>query len=100
MFFFVFFFGQRHLVPLLLFGPPFFLIIFFLSTTLLTGMTGISLQMQWPLTSQFHGIFLKESFFVTHLTPRPWANVMILTIWAKVGEKIVVFDLKQPFRHM
>jgi hypothetical protein len=27
----------------------------FWSTTLLTGMTGISLPMQWPLTSQLHG---------------------------------------------
>jgi hypothetical protein len=49
------FFGQRPLVPLLLLGPPFFLIILFGSTTLLTGMTGISLHMQWPLTSQLHG---------------------------------------------
>jgi hypothetical protein len=44
------FFGQRRsLVPLLLLGPLFFLIILFLSTTLLTG---ISLHIQWPLTSQ------------------------------------------------
>jgi hypothetical protein len=27
----------------------------FWSTTLLTGMTGIFLHMQWPLTSQLHG---------------------------------------------
>jgi hypothetical protein len=44
--------GQRPLVPLLLLGPPFFPIILFGSTTLLTGMTGISLHMQWPLASQ------------------------------------------------
>jgi hypothetical protein len=31
-----------------------------LSTNLLTGMTGISLHMQWPLTSQSHGSFIKE----------------------------------------
>jgi hypothetical protein len=44
--------GQRPLVPLLLLGPPFFVRLFFLgSTTLLTGMTGISLHMQLPLTS-------------------------------------------------
>jgi hypothetical protein len=36
--------GQQPLVPLLLFGPPFFPIILFGSTTLLTGMAGISLQ--------------------------------------------------------
>jgi hypothetical protein len=29
--------------------------ILFLSTTLSTGMTGISLHMRWPLTSQLHG---------------------------------------------
>jgi hypothetical protein len=46
------FLGQRPLVPLLLIGPPFFLMILFGSTTLLTGTTGISLHMQWPLTSQ------------------------------------------------
>jgi hypothetical protein len=45
------FFG---LVPLLLLSPPFFPIILFLSTTLLTGMTGISLHVKWPLTSQPH----------------------------------------------
>jgi hypothetical protein len=37
-------------------GPSIFVGLFFLgSTTLLTGMTGLSLQMQWPLTSQLHG---------------------------------------------
>jgi hypothetical protein len=49
------FLGQRPLVPLLLLGPPFTPIILFGSTTLLTGMTGISLHMKWPLTSQSHG---------------------------------------------
>jgi hypothetical protein len=34
-----------HFFPIILFG----------STTLLTGMTGNSLHMQWPLTSQSHG---------------------------------------------
>jgi hypothetical protein len=33
----------------------FSLIILFGSITLLTGMTGISLHMQWPLTTQSHG---------------------------------------------
>jgi hypothetical protein len=48
------------------------MIILFLSTTLYIGMTGISLHMQWPLTSQSHGTFLKEHFFfVTDQTPRP-----------------------------
>jgi hypothetical protein len=44
-------------VPLLLLGIPFFPIILFESPTLLTGITGISLHMQWPLTSQLHGAY-------------------------------------------
>jgi hypothetical protein len=49
-------------VPLLLLlGPPFILIFLFLSATLLTEMTGISLHMQWTLTSQSLGSFLKEN---------------------------------------
>jgi hypothetical protein len=44
-----------------------------LSSTLLTGMTGISLQMKWPQTSQSYGSFLKENnFFVTDQTPWPY----------------------------
>jgi hypothetical protein len=51
-------------VPLLLLGPPFFLIILFGSTTLLTGMTGISFYMQWPLTSQSHSsVSQREQLF-------------------------------------
>jgi hypothetical protein len=48
------FLGRRPLAPLLL-GPPFFSRSSFWSTTLLTGMTGISLHRQWPPTSQLHG---------------------------------------------
>jgi hypothetical protein len=36
----------------------FVLIILFTSTTLLNGMAGIALHVQWPLTSQSHGSFL------------------------------------------
>jgi hypothetical protein len=55
------FLGQQPLVPLLLLGPPFFPIILFGSTTLLPRMTGDSLHMQWPLTSQSHGnVSLRE----------------------------------------
>jgi hypothetical protein len=43
---------QRPFMPFLILGPPFFPIIIFLSTTLLTGMTGISLHVLWPITSQ------------------------------------------------
>jgi hypothetical protein len=35
-----------------------------LSTTLLTGMTGISLHMQWPLTAQSHGSASQREQFV------------------------------------
>jgi hypothetical protein len=40
-------------------------------------MTGISLHMQWLLTSQSHGnVFQREQmfFFVTNLTPRPYST--------------------------
>jgi hypothetical protein len=38
----------------------------------LTRMTGNSLHMQWPLTSQLHGSFSqREHFFVMDQTPRP-----------------------------
>jgi hypothetical protein len=43
---------------------------------LLTGMTGISLHMQWPLTSQLHGSVSQREqlvvFFITDQTPRPY----------------------------
>jgi hypothetical protein len=68
--------GQQPLVPLLLLGPTFFLILLFVSTTLLTGMTRISLHMQWSLTDQSHGSFLTEnSFFVTDQTPCPYVKI-------------------------
>jgi hypothetical protein len=54
---FVCFFGQR---PLRSLGPPSRPSIIFLSTTQLTEMTGISLLMQWPLTSQSHGKFYQR----------------------------------------
>jgi hypothetical protein len=47
--------------------------ILFVSTTLLTGMTGISLYMQWSMASQLHDSLLEENnwFFVMDQTPRP-----------------------------
>jgi hypothetical protein len=48
-------------VTLFLLGPPFLPIILFLFTTFLTGMTGISLHVQRPLTSQSHNSFLKQN---------------------------------------
>jgi hypothetical protein len=46
--------------------PYVFLIILFGSTTLLTGMTGIFLHMQWPLTSQSHGSDSQREQLVFH----------------------------------
>jgi hypothetical protein len=68
-------------VPFLLIGPAFFLIILFLSNTLLTEMTGSSLHMQLPLTSQLHGSFLKENnwFFFMYKTP----NSALIQPWIK-----------------
>jgi hypothetical protein len=41
-------------------NPAFCPIIIFLSTTLLIEMTGISLHIQWLLTSQSHGSFTQR----------------------------------------
>jgi hypothetical protein len=49
-------------VPLLLLGSPFFLIILFLSTTLLTGMTGLTMHIQWPLTSHPNSLFVEINY--------------------------------------
>jgi hypothetical protein len=52
--------------------PYIFPIIHFGYTTLLTGMTGISLHLQWPLTPQSHGSFTQREplFFVRDRTQR------------------------------
>jgi hypothetical protein len=72
-----FFFGQRPLVPLT--TVHFFPIILFGSTTLLTRMTGSSLHVQWPLTSQLHGsVSQREQLFFcygSNSTPFPTADV-------------------------
>jgi hypothetical protein len=54
--------------------------LFFLgSTTLLSGMTGISLHMQWPLTSQSHGSVSQREqldfLLRTKLQARHWSNI-------------------------
>jgi hypothetical protein len=60
-------FGQRPLVPfLLLLGPPFFPITRFGPPPCFTRMTGISLHMQWPLTSQLHGSVSKRKQLVDY----------------------------------
>jgi hypothetical protein len=62
-----FVFGQQPFVPLLLLGPPFFLIILFDSTTLSTGMPGISLHMQWPLKKpRVFGLLTLNPLFQIH----------------------------------
>jgi hypothetical protein len=49
-------------------------------------MTGTSLHMQWPLTSQSHGSFLKENnwFLVMDQTPRP-GQLLLLHFWENSG---------------
>jgi hypothetical protein len=74
-------FFQRPLVPFFVPAtwPSIFPVILFLSTTLLTGMTGSSLHVQWPLTSQSHGSFLKENnCFVMYQTPHPRVEKTLL----------------------
>jgi hypothetical protein len=78
----------------LLLSPPFFPIILIGSTTLLTGMTGISLYMQWPLTSQSHGsVFFREQLRIkiTDQTPRP---IPVVQLWLGkarlVSKKIIL----------
>jgi hypothetical protein len=64
-------------------------------------MTGISLHMQWPLTSQSHG---KENnwFFVTDQSPYPNFGNIFQTLWSagKFDELILLqktsVDLAQP----
>jgi hypothetical protein len=43
-----------------------------LSTALLTGMTGISLRMQWPLTSQSHVSVLTRIYIYVNKTLLWW----------------------------
>jgi hypothetical protein len=54
--------------PLLLFGPPFFQLFSEVHHPV-NWDAGISFHMQWPLTSQSHGSFLKENicFFSLHM---------------------------------
>jgi hypothetical protein len=74
----LFFWGQRPHVPLLLLGPPFLPIILFGSTTLLSGMTGISLHMQWPLTSQLHGSVSRREQLVFHCKSNSMPFIILL----------------------
>jgi hypothetical protein len=72
--------------------------IFFRSTTLLTGMTGISLHMQWPLTSQSHGtVSQKEQlfFFVTDQTPRLYPARSLPAQFVIQQLSIQQFELRQ-----
>jgi hypothetical protein len=53
--------GMKQVSPCASSSPAlhFFQIVLIVSTILSTGMTSISLCMQWPLISQQHGSFLK-----------------------------------------
>jgi hypothetical protein len=93
-------------VPPLLLGPPFFSdYSFFGSTTLLTGMTGISLHMQWPLTSQLHGSVSQRETLVFLLRIKLHATVIItstvdsLVVKRPVLCKRIHFLPKSTFRY-
>jgi hypothetical protein len=59
-----------------------FPIILFGSTTLFTGMTGISLHMQWPLTSRPHGSVSQREKMVFGMdqTPHPPLDDCLFTL--------------------
>jgi hypothetical protein len=86
--------GQWPVVPLL--GPPFFPIILFGSTTLLSsGMTGISLHMQWPLTSVPRQLLSKRTigfslWIKLHADPC-WKLAKCCHIWSDVFLLFAVF---------
>jgi hypothetical protein len=97
--------GQRPLVPLLLLGPPFFPIILFRSTKLSTGMTGITLHMQWPLTSLSHGSVSQREHFVFLLQIKLLAEVCLLKgnfttswAWSLILKKTIVLGQKTAMR--
>jgi hypothetical protein len=79
--------GQRPLVPFLLLGLPFFSDYSFWSTTLLTGMTGIPLHMQWPLTSQLHGSVSQREqlFFLLRIKLHVFHCTLYVLISTKMG---------------
>jgi hypothetical protein len=58
---------------------------------LLTAMTGISLHMQWPLTSQLHSSFLKENnCFVVFFSFRIKLHALICS-WTVVSSQCLAF---------
>jgi hypothetical protein len=65
--------------------PSIFLMILFLSTTLSTEMTGISLHMQWLLTSQSHGSFSQREQLFFSL----WIKLYALI---RAGVSLLSFD--------
>jgi hypothetical protein len=69
--------------------PSIFPIILLGSKTLLTGMIGISLHMQWPLTSHLHGIFSQKEQLVPSLWPWPtWPTVSPTTAVAEAAAAV------------
>jgi hypothetical protein len=58
-------------------------------------MTGISLHVQWPLTFQSRGSFLKENnwFFITDQTSRPLSNLVFST-WGASATDVIFDDAK------
>jgi hypothetical protein len=69
------------------------------STTLLTVMTGISLHIQWPLTSQLQGSVSQREqlFFVTEQTPRPFpSRSLSAQLWHPYTECSTVWVSSKP----
>jgi hypothetical protein len=70
-----------------------------LSTTVLTGMTGISLRMQWPLTFQSNGKYLSKrtiGFFVMDQTPCPYPTRSLPTLFWHCFEWSTVWVFIEP----
>jgi hypothetical protein len=61
----------------------FFQILFTCPPHLATGMIGISLHIQWPLTSQSHGSILKENNWFVPYGSNSMPNIYFLTKYQK-----------------
>jgi hypothetical protein len=71
-----------------------------MSTTLLTGMTSISLHMQWPLTSQLHGsVSLREQLFFP-LRIKLHDGLRALVTYVGPSVRLVVELLVLAFGHL
>jgi hypothetical protein len=70
---------------------------------LLTGMTGISLHMQWPLTSQSHGSVSQREQLVFRYGSNSTAGISFLfpptfRVWLKLGARLTSTIKIKSFR--